>query len=73
MAPQTFANDDGEAAAVQKPDTIYMDAMCFGMGCCCTQVTFQACSIDEARFLYDQLANVAPIMVSERSHAHSRP
>jgi glutamate--cysteine ligase catalytic subunit len=33
------------------------------MGCCCLQVTFQAQSIDEARFLYDQLAPLTPIMV----------
>lgn len=24
-----------------KPDHVYMDAMGFGMGCCCIQVTFQ--------------------------------
>lgn len=47
-----------------KEDCIYMDAMCFGMGCSCLQVTFQACSVEEARRLYDQLAVVAPIMVS---------
>jgi glutamate--cysteine ligase catalytic subunit len=40
-----------------------MDAMAFGMGCCCLQITFQACDINEARRLYDQLAPVAPIMV----------
>ncbi|KAI9104115.1 glutamate-cysteine ligase-domain-containing protein [Phlyctochytrium arcticum] len=46
------------------PDHIYMDAMCFGMGCCCLQVTFQACSVEEARRLYDQLAVVTPIMMA---------
>ncbi|TPX63001.1 glutamate---cysteine ligase [Powellomyces hirtus] len=46
------------------PDHIYMDAMCFGMGCCCLQVTFQACSVEEARLLYDQLAVVTPIMMA---------
>lgn len=44
-------------------DHIYMDCMGFGMGCCCLQVTFQACSVEEARRLYDQLAVMAPIMV----------
>ncbi|PJF18491.1 Glutamate--cysteine ligase [Paramicrosporidium saccamoebae] len=39
-----------------KRDTIYMDAMGFGMGCCCLQITFQARDILEARHLYDQLA-----------------
>lgn len=31
---------------------------------CFFQVTFQACSIDEARYLYDQLAPICPIVVS---------
>ena len=56
--------DDGEAAKAAKPDHIYMDAMGFGMGNCCLQVTFQACNIEEARYLYDQLAGMCPIMVS---------
>ncbi|KAI8607509.1 glutamate-cysteine ligase-domain-containing protein, partial [Chytriomyces sp. MP71] len=43
---------------------IYMDCMCFGMGCCCLQVTFQACSVEEARKLYDQLAPLTPIMMA---------
>ncbi|KAI9203672.1 glutamate-cysteine ligase-domain-containing protein [Polychytrium aggregatum] len=46
------------------PDHIYMDCMCFGMGCCCLQVTFQACSVEEARRLYDHLAVVSPIMLA---------
>lgn len=43
---------------------IHMDAMAFGMGCCCLQVTFQACDVEESRFLYDQLAVLAPIMMA---------
>ncbi|KAJ1971482.1 glutamate--cysteine ligase [Dimargaris xerosporica] len=46
------------------PDHIYMDAMGFGMGCCCLQITFQACNIDEARRLYDHLAPISPIMMA---------
>lgn len=46
-----------------KENHVYMDAMVFGMGCCCLQMTFQACSIGEARTLYDQLAVLAPIFV----------
>lgn len=42
---------------------IIMDAMGFGMGSCCLQVTFQASSLDESRVLYDQLAVVAPLVV----------
>ncbi|XP_055345692.1 glutamate--cysteine ligase catalytic subunit-like [Paramacrobiotus metropolitanus] len=56
--------DDGEAKRAAKPDHIYMDAMGFGMGCCCLQVTFQACNIDEGRFLYDQLTALCPILLS---------
>ncbi|TPX37849.1 glutamate---cysteine ligase [Synchytrium endobioticum] len=47
-----------------KPDHVYLDAMCFGMGCCCLQLTFQACSVEEARRLYDQLAVISPIMLA---------
>uniref|UniRef100_A0A3Q3WYY9 Glutamate--cysteine ligase n=1 Tax=Mola mola TaxID=94237 RepID=A0A3Q3WYY9_MOLML len=59
---EEFPEDDGEAARAALPDHIYMDAMGFGMGNCCLQVTFQACSIDEARYLYDQLATFCPIV-----------
>jgi Glutamate-cysteine ligase len=40
---------------------VHMDAMAFGMGCCCLQITFQATDIDESRFIYDQLAVMAPM------------
>eukprot|EP00039_Didymoeca_costata_P005681 m.83594 g.83594 ORF g.83594 m.83594 type:complete len:731 (-) comp12929_c0_seq3:713-2905(-) len=43
---------------------IYMDAMAFGMGCCCLQVTFQARDLSESRHLYDALAVLAPIMLA---------
>uniref|UniRef100_A0A8C7XYC3 Glutamate--cysteine ligase n=1 Tax=Oryzias sinensis TaxID=183150 RepID=A0A8C7XYC3_9TELE len=61
---EEFPEDDGEAARAALPDHIYMDAMGFGMGNCCLQVTFQACSIDEARYLYDQLATICPIVMA---------
>uniref|UniRef100_A0A8B9R9G1 Glutamate--cysteine ligase n=1 Tax=Astyanax mexicanus TaxID=7994 RepID=A0A8B9R9G1_ASTMX len=61
---ETFPEDDGEAARAVLPDHIYMDAMGFGMGNCCLQVTFQACSISEARYLYDQLATFCPIVMA---------
>ncbi|PSN53525.1 Glutamate--cysteine ligase [Blattella germanica] len=54
--------DDGESAEAALPDHVYMDAMGFGMGCCCLQLTFQACNINEARTLYDQLTPLCPIM-----------
>ena len=43
---------------------IYMDAMAFGMGCCCLQVTFQARDIHESRHLYDALGVLAPIFLA---------
>jgi Glutamate-cysteine ligase len=43
---------------------IHMDAMAFGMGNCCLQITFQAKDIEESRFMYDQLAVMAPIMMA---------
>jgi glutamate--cysteine ligase catalytic subunit len=47
-----------------KPDFVHMDAMGFGMGCCCLQMTFQACNIKEARTLYDHLTPLCPIMLA---------
>jgi glutamate--cysteine ligase catalytic subunit len=43
---------------------IHMDAMAFGMGCACLQVTFQTRSLSEARHLYDHLGVFAPIMLA---------
>ena len=41
-----------------------MDAMAFGMGCCCLQVTMQARSDRESRFLHDQMTPLAPIFLA---------
>lgn len=59
---EKYPNNDGEATP--HPDQIYMDAMCFGMGCSCLQVTFQSFNLGEARYLYDQLNVVTPILLS---------
>jgi glutamate--cysteine ligase catalytic subunit len=45
-------------------DHIYMDAMGFGMGCSCLQITFQASNVSEARRVYDSLIPVGPIMLA---------
>lgn len=58
---QTIAK---EREQFQKVDHVYMDAMGFGMGCCCLQVTFQASTICEARILYDQLTPLCPILMA---------
>ncbi|KAK0533780.1 glutamate--cysteine ligase [Tilletia horrida] len=60
-----FPKEDAEAkAGAAKENHIYMDAMGFGMGCCCLQVTFQACSIEEARSIYDALVPIGPLMLA---------
>ena len=53
----------GESVRAAKPDHVYLDCMGFGMGCSCLQMTFQACNIDEACHLYDQLTALTPIVV----------
>ncbi|KJH53403.1 glutamate-cysteine ligase, catalytic subunit [Dictyocaulus viviparus] len=55
---------EGDMINAAKPDHIYMDHMGFGMGCCCLQVTFQAVNVDEARWLYDQLTPITPILLA---------
>ncbi|KAG9041516.1 hypothetical protein FS837_012152, partial [Tulasnella sp. UAMH 9824] len=45
-------------------DHILLDAVSFGPGCCCLQVTMQAADIEEARFLYDSLIPITPIMLA---------
>lgn len=52
------------ADPVAPPPEVHGDAMAFGMGSCCLQVTFQARDVNESRFLTDQLAVLAPIMLA---------
>jgi glutamate--cysteine ligase catalytic subunit len=47
-----------------KENCVYMDAMAFGMGSCCLQITFQAKNIDEGRKMYDQLVPLGPILLA---------
>ena len=59
-----FIPEDMEAKVASKEGHIYMDSMGFGMGSSCLQTTYQAPNIDKARFLYDSLVNLAPIMLA---------
>lgn len=43
---------------------VHMDSMAFGMGCCCLQVTMQATSDRQSRFLHDQLAVLSPLLLA---------
>lgn len=61
----TFPFSDMESAhSAAKPGHIYMDAMGFGMGASCLQVTMQLADIYEARYLYDSLVNFAPLSLA---------
>ncbi|KAI9843493.1 MAG: Zn finger-containing GTPase- Activating Protein for ARF [Thelocarpon superellum] len=59
-----FPEDDDVRNGAVKENAIYMDAMGFGMGSCCLQITFQAKNITEGRRLYDQLSPLGPIMLA---------
>ena len=59
-----WPEDDDVRNGAAKDDCIYMDAMAFGMGSCCLQITFQAKNIDEGRKMYDQLSPIGPILLA---------
>ena len=46
------------------PGYVYMDAMAFGMGNCCLQVTLGACCVNSATYLYDQYLPFTPILLA---------
>ncbi|KAF4621325.1 hypothetical protein D9613_000487 [Agrocybe pediades] len=57
--------EDSEAkSGAALPDHIYLDAMGFGMGCSCLQLTFQACNVGDARRMYDGLIPIGPILLA---------
>ncbi|KAI5284103.1 Zn finger-containing GTPase- Activating Protein for ARF [Ascosphaera acerosa] len=60
----TWAEDDDVRNGAAKDGCVYMDAMAFGMGSCCLQITFQCENIAEARTLYDALLPLGPIMLA---------
>ncbi|KAI9729478.1 MAG: Zn finger-containing GTPase- Activating Protein for ARF [Cirrosporium novae-zelandiae] len=61
---QRWPEDADVRNGAAKDNHIYMDAMAFGMGSCCLQITFQAKNITEGRTLYDQLSPLGPIMLA---------
>ncbi|KEQ87776.1 glutamate-cysteine ligase Gcs1 [Aureobasidium pullulans EXF-150] len=60
----TWPEDDDVRNGAVKENHIYMDAMAFGMGSCCLQITFQAKNIDEGRKMYDQLSPIGPVLLA---------
>lgn len=59
-----WPEDDDVRNGAAKDDHIYMDAMAFGMGSCCLQITFQAKNMEEGRTMYDQLSPLGPILLA---------
>ncbi|KZF19653.1 putative glutamate-cysteine ligase Gcs1 [Xylona heveae TC161] len=59
-----WPEDDDVRNGAVKENYIYMDAMAYGMGSCCLQITFQSKNISEGRTLYDQLSPLGPIMLA---------
>lgn len=59
-----WPEDDDVRNGASPDNFIHMDAMAFGMGSCCLQITFQAKNIIEGRKLYDQLSPIGPIMLA---------
>ncbi|WPH02566.1 Glutamate--cysteine ligase [Acrodontium crateriforme] len=59
-----WPEDDDVRKGAVKDNCIYMDAMAFGMGSCCLQITFQAKNIEEGRKMYDQLSPLGPILLA---------
>ncbi len=59
-----WPEDDDVRNGAVKENHVYMDAMAFGMGSCCLQITFQAKNVEEGRTMYDQLSPLGPIMLA---------
>lgn len=59
-----FASDAEPALGAAVPGHVYMDAMGFGMGSSCLQVTMQAAHMAQARYLYDALAPLTPVLLA---------
>lgn len=59
-----WPEDDDVRNGASPDNFIHMDAMAFGMGSCCLQITFQAKNITEGRKMYDQLSPLGPILLA---------
>jgi glutamate--cysteine ligase catalytic subunit len=65
--PAKFVAPDFVPQTVEEADSmshVFADAMAFGMGASCLQVTMQAADINESRVLYDQLAALTPLLLA---------
>lgn len=56
-------HSDAEIARNTKLDYIHADCSVAASAVSCLQVTFQASDVSQAKYLYDQLIPICPIMV----------
>lgn len=56
-------DDDVRNGAVEE-NCVYLDTVISGSCCCALQVTMQASNMDQARWLYDQLIPLGPVMLA---------
>lgn len=56
-------NQSDETAKASKADHIHADCSLAACSYSCLQVTFQTTDVSQARYLYDQLIPMCPIMV----------
>lgn len=61
---QLFLHDAEAFDGAAKPGHVYMDLMGFGMGLSCLQVTYQLRDINEARYVYDLMANYTTVFLA---------
>ena len=54
---------DGDDGSISNKH-VYLDAMAFGMGTSCLQVTFQASQIEEATLMHDMLTPLTPLLLA---------
>ncbi|PVH17186.1 uncharacterized protein CXQ87_000067 [Candidozyma duobushaemuli] len=59
-----FPSDEEPFIGASQPGHVYMDSMGFGMGSSCLQITVQPSDIHQARYLYDTLAPLTPILMA---------
>lgn len=54
----------GDVERAKKTDHVYLEGI--GAACSCLQATFQAKNLTEARYLYDQLIPITPIVLGKK-------
>jgi glutamate--cysteine ligase catalytic subunit len=59
-----WPEDDDVRNGAVKENCVYLDSFIGGACCCSLQVTMQASNMDQARWLYDQLIPMGPIMLA---------